>query len=151
MESDEIAQLIWVRMRAFVPEAIPGPGGSQRQALGCSPRIRLYRYIRGQRFGQHVDGSRDEPSLGGRTHFTVLVYLNGGDQDPPESQIKGGETVFWKDRGGNPTTVALSFPPTRGMCMFHGHGDECMIHEGATVLDGVKYVLRTDAVYEHDA
>lgn len=149
-ESEEIAQTIWLRLRPFVPEAI-GSASASRRALGCSPRIRVYRYVRGQRFGQHVDGSRDEPSLGGRTHFTVLVYLNGGDRDLPENQIKGGETVFWKDRGGNPTTVALSFPPTRGMCMFHGHGDECMIHEGATVLDGVKYVLRTDAVYEHDA
>ena len=25
------------------------------------------------RFGQHVDGSRDEPELGGRTHFTVKL------------------------------------------------------------------------------
>ncbi|CAK0879791.1 unnamed protein product [Prorocentrum cordatum] len=148
-ESDEIAQTIWLRLRPFVPDAV-GSASATRRALGCSPRIRVYRYVKGQRFGQHVDGSRDEPSLGGRTHFTVLIYLNGGDQDSLENQLKGGETVFWKDRGGNPTTVALSFPPTRGMCMFHGHGDECMIHEGATVLDGVKYVLRTDAVYEHD-
>ena len=40
------------------------------------------------------------------------------------------------------------FPPTRGICLFHGHGDECMTHEGAGVEDGVKYVLRTDVVYE---
>ena len=25
------------------------------------------------RFGQHVDGSRDEPEMGGRTHFTVQL------------------------------------------------------------------------------
>ena len=53
-------------------------------------------YVKGQRFGQHVDGSRDEPELGGRTHFTVLVYLNGGDRD--EIKVKGGETVsgWWQ-------------------------------------------------------
>lgn len=151
IQSDDIAQLMWLRLRPFVPEVLEAVnGGVPRRALGCSPRIRLYRYSKGQRFGQHVDGSRDEPSLGGRTHFTVLVYLNGGERDTMERRVRGGETVFWKDRRGNPTTVALAFPPTRGVCLFHGHGDECMIHEGAPVEDGQKYVLRTDAVYESD-
>mmetsp|Transcript_89845 Transcript_89845/g.253371 ORF Transcript_89845/g.253371 Transcript_89845/m.253371 type:complete len:223 (-) Transcript_89845:70-738(-) len=149
VDNPEIAQLMWLRIKPFVPDVI-GSGAAARRAAGCSPRIRLYRYGRGQRFGQHVDGSRDEPTLGGRTHFTVLVYLNGGDRDPPEQRVRGGETVFWKDRGGNPTTVALAFPPTRGVCLFHGHGDECMIHEGASVDDGNKYVLRTDVVYENE-
>eukprot|EP00928_Gymnodinium_smaydae_P088236 TRINITY_DN72347_c0_g1_i1.p1 TRINITY_DN72347_c0_g1~~TRINITY_DN72347_c0_g1_i1.p1 ORF type:complete len:287 (+),score=45.25 TRINITY_DN72347_c0_g1_i1:238-1098(+) len=148
-ESEDIAQLIWLRLRPFVPETLKAVAGTRR-ALGCSPRIRVYRYVKGQRFGQHVDGSRDEPSLGGRTHFTVLVYLNGGDRDSQERRVKGGETIFWKDRLGNPTTIALAFPPTRGVCLFHGHGDECMIHEGAPVEDGAKYILRTDVVYEHD-
>lgn len=150
MEDEEVAHLLWLRMRQFVPENIPGPNGTSRKAVGCSPRIRVYRYERGQCFGQHVDGSRDEPSLGGRTHFTVLVYLNGGERDSAEMQVKGGQTVFWKDRNGNPTTMALALPPTRGLCMFHGHGDECMIHEGAPVEDGVKYVLRTDVAYEKE-
>ncbi|CAK8994195.1 Hypothetical protein SCF082_LOCUS3835, partial [Durusdinium trenchii] len=136
----DTAYQIWLRMKGFVPETVGG-----RRALGCSPRIRVYRYVKGQRFGQHVDGSRDEPELGGRTHFTVLVYLNGGDRDR-EVQVKGGETVFWKDHDGK--RPALAFPPTRGVCLFHGHGDECMTHEGAGVEDGVKYVLRTDVVYE---
>jgi hypothetical protein len=150
MENEEVAHLLWLRMRPFVPESIPGPSGTSRRAVGCSPRIRVYRYVRGQRFGQHVDGSRDEPTLGGRTHFTVLVYLNGGERDPAEKQVKGGETMFWKDRNGNPTTMALAVPPTRGLCLFHGHGEECMIHEGAPVENGVKYVLRTDVVYEKE-
>eukprot|EP00930_Biecheleria_cincta_P088524 TRINITY_DN77768_c0_g1_i1.p1 TRINITY_DN77768_c0_g1~~TRINITY_DN77768_c0_g1_i1.p1 ORF type:complete len:271 (+),score=36.04 TRINITY_DN77768_c0_g1_i1:38-850(+) len=139
----EIAYQLWLRMKPFVPESIGSP---PRKALGCSPRIRVYRYTRGQRFGQHVDGSRDEPEMGGRTHFTVLVYLNGGDRDSKELQVRGGETVFWKDHDGK--KPALSFPPTRGVCLYHGHGDECMTHEGAGVEEGAKYVLRTDVVYE---
>ena len=61
-------------------------------------------------------------------------------------EVKGGETVFWKDHDGK--RPALAFPPSRGVCLFHGHGDECMTHEGAGVEDGVKYVLRSDVVYE---
>eukprot|EP00405_Crypthecodinium_cohnii_P020871 CAMPEP_0206466482 /NCGR_PEP_ID=MMETSP0324_2-20121206/28481_1 /ASSEMBLY_ACC=CAM_ASM_000836 /TAXON_ID=2866 /ORGANISM="Crypthecodinium cohnii, Strain Seligo" /LENGTH=320 /DNA_ID=CAMNT_0053939599 /DNA_START=116 /DNA_END=1079 /DNA_ORIENTATION=- len=142
-DSPEIAYLIWLRMKAFVPEEV---GKAKRKVCGCSPRIRVYRYSKGQRFGQHVDGSRDEPTLGGRTHFTVLVYLNGGEKEDPEFHVRGGETVFWKDHDGR--RPALAFPPTKGVCLFHGHGDECMTHEGAGVEEGAKYVLRTDVVYE---
>lgn len=143
----DVANLLFIRLRPFLPDVL-GSGSSARRLAGCSPRVRVYRYRRGQRFGQHVDGSRDEPTLAGRTHYTVLVYLNGGERDAPESRVRGGETVFWKDHRGNPTTQALAFPPTRGVCLFHGHGDECMIHEGAAVEEGAKYILRTDAVYE---
>eukprot|EP00747_Dinoflagellata_sp_TGD_P169532 gnl/TRDRNA2_/TRDRNA2_198743_c0_seq1.p1 gnl/TRDRNA2_/TRDRNA2_198743_c0~~gnl/TRDRNA2_/TRDRNA2_198743_c0_seq1.p1 ORF type:complete len:276 (-),score=49.61 gnl/TRDRNA2_/TRDRNA2_198743_c0_seq1:116-943(-) len=145
LQSPDVAHLLWLRIRPFVPEALKAPGGSRR-ALGCSPRIRLYRYTRGQRFGQHIDTSTDEPSMGGVTHFTVLVYLNGGPHDSEERQLRGGETIFWKDHDGK--RPALAFPPLRGACLFHGHGDECMTHEGAAVEAGTKYVLRTDVVYE---
>ncbi|CAE7535003.1 unnamed protein product [Symbiodinium natans] len=141
--SPDIAYLLWLRIKNFVPDYVGKP---PRAALGCSPRIRVYRYVKGQRFGQHVDGSRDEPEMGGRTHFTVLVYLNGGHRESKDLQVRGGETVFWKDHDGK--RPALAFPPTRGVCLFHGHGDECMTHEGAGVEEGVKYVLRTDVVYE---
>lgn len=141
--SPEIAYQLWLRIRPFVPEMVGQPA---RQALGCSPRIRVYRYTLGQRFGQHIDESKDEPEMGGRTHFTVLVYLNGGEGEPADLQVRGGETIFWKDHDGK--RPALAFPPTRGICLFHGHGDDCMTHEGALVEDGVKYVLRTDVVYE---
>eukprot|EP00420_Gonyaulax_spinifera_P015087 CAMPEP_0197911330 /NCGR_PEP_ID=MMETSP1439-20131203/72641_1 /TAXON_ID=66791 /ORGANISM="Gonyaulax spinifera, Strain CCMP409" /LENGTH=297 /DNA_ID=CAMNT_0043533057 /DNA_START=63 /DNA_END=956 /DNA_ORIENTATION=- len=143
--SPDVAYQIWLRMRPFMPETVGKPC---RKLIGCSPRIRVYRYTRGQRFGQHVDGSRDEPEMGGRTHFTVLVYLNGGDRDPG-NRVKGGETVFWKDH--DMRRPALAFPPTRGVCLFHGHGDECMTHEGAGVEDGAKYILRTDVVCEKDS
>lgn len=141
--SSDIANQIWIRMRPFMPETVGSPA---RRLIGCSPRIRVYRYTRGQRFGQHVDSSRDEVEMGGRTHFTVLVYLNGGDCEPAELRVRGGETVFWKDNDGR--RPALAFPPTRGVCLFHGHGDECMTHEGAGVEEGVKYILRTDVVCE---
>mmetsp|Transcript_23335 Transcript_23335/g.66452 ORF Transcript_23335/g.66452 Transcript_23335/m.66452 type:complete len:306 (+) Transcript_23335:50-967(+) len=141
----DTAYQIWLRMRPFMPETVGKP---PRKLIGCSPRIRVYRYTRGQRFGQHVDGSRDEPEMGGRTHFTVLVYLNGGDRDDASFRVRGGETVFWKDHDGK--RPALAFPPTRGVCLFHGHGDECMTHEGAGVEEGAKYILRTDVVCERE-
>lgn len=148
IESEDVAHNMWLRMKPFVPVEIEGDKG-KRAAAGCSPRIRVYRYTKGQRFGQHVDGSCDEPSLGGRTHFTVLAYLNGGLQESGELRVKGGATVFYKDTPSGPGPAVLAFPPTKGCCLFHGHGDECMTHEGAIVEDGVKYVLRTDVVYKN--
>ena len=42
--SADIAYQIWLRIKGFVPETV-----GKRRALGCSPRIRVYRYVKGQR------------------------------------------------------------------------------------------------------
>lgn len=43
--------------------------------------------------------------------------------------------------------VAASFSPVQGACLVHGHGRQCLLHEGAAVTSGVKYLLRTDVMY----
>jgi hypothetical protein len=67
----EFAAQLFQRLRPFLPPLGP------LSPLGCSANIRLYRYCRGQRFGKHVDEAHEDEALGGSTHFTVLVYLNG--------------------------------------------------------------------------
>lgn len=85
----------------------------------------------------------DFPEDGLQSEYTVLVYLNGGDAD---YLLEGGETVFYD--GPNESTVACSFSPRCGWGLFHGHGGQCLLHEGAVVRNGVKYVLRTDVLFE---
>ena len=111
----DIAYQLWLRIKGFVPEIV----GQNRRALGCSPRIRVYRYVKGQRFGQHVDGSRDEPELGGRTHFTVLVYLNGGERD---KEIQVGPKIWWF------------------LMNFDGHflGATCFYHEWSVMVRAIE-------------
>ena len=129
VESDEIANAIFERLRPLVPKEVAG-----RRASGCNPNIRLYRYVPGQRFGPHVDQA-NRLANGSVTEFTVLLYLSDG--------IVGGETIFYGSHGDE----ALRFAPKKGAALVHSHGGRCLTHEGAQVQSGTKYLLRTDVAY----
>jgi hypothetical protein len=61
-----------------------------------------------------------------------MVYLN--------DDFVGGETKFYLDDG----TPRLDVKPERGMALVFVHRQ---LHEGAAVVQGRKYVLRTDVMY----
>ncbi|RAL10906.1 uncharacterized protein BO97DRAFT_348361 [Aspergillus homomorphus CBS 101889] len=115
------------------------------EPLGLNGNIRIYRYSRGQFFDKHYDDSNTltfnapgQPARPARTTWTLLIYLTG---------CEGGETVFYpeptrKDRNPQPVSVA----PVPGMALLHRHGEHCMLHEGKEVLNGEKWVLRSDLV-----
>lgn len=102
--------------------------------VGLNPAIRIYRYNKGQRFGRHIDESAII-SEGRYTEYTVLIYL---------SSCGGGETVFYNNRG----KVLAAVAPQPGLMLLHKHGNACLEHEGAKVVGGTKYVLRSDVVFE---
>jgi hypothetical protein len=60
----------------------------------------------------------------------------------------GGETVFYPDPPSKkskelpkePVVVGLEV----GMALLHRHGADCMLHEGREVLEGEKWVIRSD-------
>jgi len=109
-----------------------------RAPVGLNENIRIYKYTGGDVFGKHIDGS-NQTTLG-RTEYTLLVYLTGyGDG------LEGGETVFY---AGNGTKEVLRVVPNTGMALVHRHGRECLLHESLPVRSGVKYVLRSDVVFE---
>ncbi|THC89536.1 hypothetical protein EYZ11_011016 [Aspergillus tanneri] len=99
--------------------------------LGLNANIRIYRYSRGQFFGAHYDdyntvtfSSPSYSSRPGRTTWTLLIYL---------TNCTGGETVFYPEAtrtNRNPSPVSVA-PQT-----------------GKEVLDGEKWVLRSDLVVE---
>ncbi|KAJ6180836.1 hypothetical protein N7519_011297 [Penicillium mononematosum] len=73
-----------------------------------------------------------------RTTWTLLVYL---------TSCTGGETIFYPEptrANRDPEPIAVA--PEVGMALLHRHGDQCMIHEGAEVTGGEKWVLRSDLV-----
>ncbi|ORZ31180.1 hypothetical protein BCR44DRAFT_36412 [Catenaria anguillulae PL171] len=107
--------------------------------------IRLYKYERGQSFGCHYDDSVSVPAQGGgRTEYTLLVYLSGGQEDKANA-LAGGETVFYHP--DSKRKVVASVAPIQGRALLHRHGHACLLHEGAAVEKGVKYVLRSDVIY----
>ncbi len=120
--------------------------------LTCNGNLRLYRYNKNMSFGRHFDGSdRIAKFHGANTEITVLIYL---------SSCKGGATRFHlptsssskrnssgKKKAKEQNYDGIAFEPEEGSILLHIHGDRCLEHEADPVIDGVKYVLRTDIVY----
>ena len=148
----ELASFLFERLRPLIPAVI-----DNLPANTCSSNIRFYRYSQGQCFGCHIDESNMD-ACGGMTKLTVLVYLSGGTKKASKliatRPLVGGETVFYNDvtpkrKGGrNETTkIIASITPECGRLLLHTHGDQCLTHEASPVIEGIKYVLRTDVIY----
>mmetsp|Transcript_31100 Transcript_31100/g.60882 ORF Transcript_31100/g.60882 Transcript_31100/m.60882 type:complete len:261 (-) Transcript_31100:296-1078(-) len=134
-----LSELLWTRCARHFTTM-----DGNRVPCGLNPNFRLYRYLPGQRFGEHIDESVDI-SPGVKTLYTLLVYLNASGNKPGD--VVGGETIFYKGSKAGKGKVALKYPPKMGFGLAHIHGERCMLHEGAEVKKGVKYLLRTDVCY----
>ncbi|MCE9561912.1 MAG: 2OG-Fe(II) oxygenase [Planctomycetes bacterium] len=125
IDDPKLAADIWERLKPFFPEWarfwIP---------VGLNERFRFYRYDPGQQFDWHFDG-RYERSPTEHSAFTFMIYLNGG--------IAGGATEF---RGMTGKHV-LQVQPEAGKALVFPHK---ILHRGAPVEDGRKYVMRTDVM-----
>lgn len=122
-DDEELAAYVFEKARAHVPQHM-----LNCRLVGANERFRCYRYKPGMRFAVHSDGSF-ERNDSERSFYSYLIYLNG--------DFKGGETKF-------ATVPELSIKPATGLGLVFQHP---IIHEGAEVLSGVKYVARTDLMY----
>jgi hypothetical protein len=117
--------------------------------IGLNPNIRIYRYTPGQYFDQHYDDSNNvtipgSPSVPARTTWTLLLYLTS-----PATGCIGGETVFYpepasKKKSREPPPAPFVVELEAGLALLHRHGAQCMLHEGREVLQGEKWVIRSD-------
>lgn len=121
-----LAALLLHRVRAHLPPRLE----TDWVLSGANERLRCYRYRPGQHFGPHFDGCF-ERSPTERSFLTFLVYLNTCEV--------GGATRF--------NDLELEVQPSTGAGLLFNHH---LLHEGAPVLKGVKYVVRTDLLYRHD-
>lgn len=113
------AEELWERLGSVVPTIAGG------EAIGLNERLRFYRYEPGQAFRWHLDGAYYRPN-GECSRLTFMVYLNDG--------FEGGETLF-RD---------ATIEPRTGRALLFVHQQ---LHEGSAVVEGRKYVLRTDVMY----
>lgn len=105
---------------------------AQRAFAGAGDHFRMYRYVPGQFFKPHKDGSFDAGSS--ESEITALFYLNDAD---------GGETVLMP-YGPGQAWAHILVQPRRGDLLLFEHN--CW-HEGRPVASGEKLVLRTDFFY----
>ena len=123
VEDARLADVLWGRLKRFVPERVEG-----RPVVGLNERLRFYRYEAGQDFSAHTDGYYLRAN-GERSRLTLIVYLN--------EDFTGGETFF-------PQTERTLTPRTGTLLLFPHR----LWHAARPVLQGRKYVLRTDVMYE---
>jgi predicted 2-oxoglutarate/Fe(II)-dependent dioxygenase YbiX len=119
-DNKDLAARLFERALPFLPPEIDGWHPS-----GFNERMRFYRYSPGQYFKWHKDGTfrRSESE---ESFLTFIIYLN--------DDYAGGATQFaWE-------TIA----PKAGSVLVFPHRQR---HQGAPVLSGTKYVLRTDVMY----
>lgn len=130
-------------------------GGREWTIAGCVDRLRFYKYKKDEEYPEHMDGSYSrtityEHSDGTQQAFkqhsflTLLIYLN--------DNFEGGETRFYPDKQHcrflrdieNKQPVHV-IEPKQGMATVNIHN---ILHEGSKVRSGIKYVIRTDILYQ---
>ncbi len=121
-----LAATLFERVRAHVPERLEGDW----QVCGANERLRCYRYEPGQYFAPHFDGAFTR-TANERSLLTFMVYLNECEA--------GGHTGL--------LDLELSVAPKAGRALLFNHH---LLHEGARVVRGVKYAVRSDLMYRRD-
>ncbi len=130
LDDQERAFDLWQRVSNYIPSTI-----GRWQAVGLNERFRFYRYDPGQRFAIHHDGSYRRPN-GEESLLTFMIYLNEG--------FEGGDTVFHLSRRYYEDLPNIAVIPVTGMVLCFVHE---LVHEGAPIIQGRKYVLRSDIMY----
>lgn len=120
INNNDIAMLIWQRL----PKEIKILKSENFIPSSVNDRIRIYKYFEDDEFKEHYDSqcliSNTEMSL-----YSILIYLN--------NHFEGGETFF--------KTYKIS--PEIGKLVIFPHR---LLHSGQKVINGIKYILRTDLI-----
>jgi len=152
MADDQLLNHIFDRCKPHFPET----SGDGQGAVGLNSRWRVYRYVPGAIYRIHVDGqwpgSGLDPTTGeylydayeGKrwSRLTFLVYLN--------DEFEGGGTTFLTPSADIGFMDARAVSPRAGsvLCFPHGEAAGSLLHEGSPVLQGAKYIVRADVLYE---
>ena len=154
------------RVRHLMPPHIHGCAFA-----GINARFRFFRYSPGVEYRPHIDGAWPGSGLlpngdfvddvyNGQKHtkLTFLFYLNGGFDggattfflpgDPRSSTNNNNDPNNEPDQYDNVINASGIKPyPGCVVCFPHGSAIDGLIHEGSAVKTGVKYVIRSDALY----
>ncbi|KAK5121064.1 hypothetical protein LTR85_005548 [Meristemomyces frigidus] len=169
-DSRDIASKVWKRIE-HLPEVqqitrldgvprIFGSGPAKRGEVWRftrpNERMRFLKYVGGEYFRPHCDGSYETPDRNERSYFTLHLYLNdtgaATDEDLAKMSAKGRVEAAISSLVGGATTFhsmnmlkRLDVLPKCGRILLFQHRD--LLHSGDDVVEGVKYTMRTDLMY----
>lgn len=148
-EDPALAQKLYERMKPQLLELVPevrhnlktkmyGEFVGKYKMVGFNPRFRYCRYIKDQKFEPHCDAFimyDNKVSV-----YTVNIYLN-----EYKKEYTGGRTLFYDGS----FQLVHGVEPTAGMALIFNHTTESYMHAGERLSSGVKYLMRTDIMYQH--
>ena len=116
-----------------------------------NPFFRLCKYHKEGHFAPHSDADYIVDPFTHRSLKTLMIYLN--------DTYDGGETRFCHSHDMHfdaehriycapVESVHTSWKPRRGDCILFDHP---LLHEGARVRNGEKYIMRSEVMYRKDA
>ena len=126
LDDPEMAQELFRRLKLHLP-----PKMGDLKLIRLNERLRMYRYKVGQSFTPHMDHWY-RPNDYQITLHTILVYFN--------DNFEGGETIFQEQ-------LDQVVVPKSGTVGIFQHK---IRHDRAIVRKGVKYAMRTEAIYGID-
>jgi len=112
--------------------------------IGLNPNFRYCKYEENQHFNKHADGYYHE-SEEIQSFYTINIYLNNGNS----IDFENGNTLFYDyNEKENNYILLANVIPTSGLGLIFNHHPHEYYHEGEKVKKGIKYLMRTDAMYE---
>ncbi len=155
---DTTHDLIWDRCKTFMQDHIDIFNG--KKPLGLNKRFRFYKYSEGDFFKPHTDGAWPGSRVIDKklitnaypdrySQMTFLILLSEG--------FTGGATAFYVDKNDpqkpakrteDVKIVEVSTPMGGVLCFPHGSHVLHCLHGSREILSGVKYIIRTDVLFE---
>ena len=150
--------IIWNRIEHAFDSL--GATYNSKRALGLNRRFRFYKYNEGDFFKPHTDGAWPGSGVVDNnlvsnlypdrfSRMTFLLLLN--------DDFEGGETAFYVDKNdaSKPAkrTEDVKIEEIRtalgtALCFPHGEHPLHAMHGSREILSGVKYIIRTDVLFE---
>lgn len=112
---------------------------TKKNIIGVNERIRFCRYQKNQLFSKHQDGVY-YPNAEQESKYTFLLYLNG------KESFEAGETEFYHSNSDERPIKIIT--PKKGKLVIFDH---LIWHKGAKVIQGNKYILRSDIIVERNS
>jgi hypothetical protein len=132
---DDTHDCIWQRCVSFIP-----------QALSLNKRFRFYRYKKGNYFEKHTDGAWPGSAINNKkvihnfyhdrfSKMTFLIFLS--------DDFEGGKTQFLV----NGDAINITTPKGAVLCFPHGIDPRHCVHSSAPIIEGIKYIIRSDILF----